>query len=124
MPAAASLGRSQSDCGPAGRGGAASPDRCIAAGGCSIADIWVVTRSHRLICLKTVNAGLAYIRKAAIRPDNREVKDVPAYSHSDRWVGASGAWGDAWVGAGEIPWSQGIRNLRCGTVFRIERAVP
>jgi len=24
----------------------------------------------------------------------------------------------------EIPWSQGIRNLRCGTVFRNDRAVP
>ena len=52
------------------------------------------------------------------------MKHVSAYSHSDRWIGASGAWGDAWVGAGEIPWSQGIRNLRCGTVFRNDRAVP
>src|SRR6185436_5721043 len=70
------------------------------------------------------NAGPAYIRKAAIRPDKREVKHVSAYSHSDRWIGASGAWGDAWVGAGEIPWSQGIRNFCCGTVFRNDRAVP
>ena len=34
---------------------------------------------------------------------NREVKHVPTYSHSDRWVGASGARGDAGVGTGEIP---------------------
>src|SRR5215471_20130432 len=53
-----------------------------------------------------------------------EVKHVPAYSHSDGWVGAGGAWVGAWVGAGEIPWSQGIRNLRRGTVFRTDRAVP
>src|SRR5580692_2739979 len=50
-----------------------------------------------------------------------EVKHVSAYSHSDRWVGASGAWGGAWDGAGEIPWSQGICNLRCGTAFRNEK---
>src|SRR4030095_15310458 len=62
------------------------------------------------------NAGPAYIRKAAKCPDDREVIHVPAYSHSDRWVGASGAWGGAGVGAGEIPGSQGICNLRCGTV--------
>jgi len=30
----------------------------------------------------------------------------------------------AWVGGGEIPWSQGICNLRCGTVFRNVRTVP
>jgi len=48
----------------------------------------------------------AYLRKAAIRPDNREVKPVPAYSHSDRWVGVSAAWGGTWFGVGEIRWSQ------------------
>src|ERR1700741_4001239 len=67
------------------------------------------------------NAGPAYIRKAAMRPDNREVKHVPAYSHSDRWVGASAAWGGAWIGVGEIRWSQGICNLRCGTASCADR---
>jgi hypothetical protein len=33
---------------------------------------------------------------------------VPAYSHSDRWVGAGGPWGGAWVGAREICWSQDV----------------
>ena len=71
----------------------------------------------------------AYIRKAAfvVRSNNREVELVPTYSHSNRWVGASGACGDEWIGAGEILGSQGIRNRRRGTVqlaqrFRIDSA--
>lgn len=27
---------------------------------------------------------------------------VPAYSHSDRWVGLGGSWGDAWISVGEL----------------------
>jgi hypothetical protein len=46
-----------------------------------------------------------------MRPDNREVKHVSAYSHSDRWVSACGAWRDAWIGVGEIRWSQGICKI-------------
>src|SRR3954453_10204186 len=61
------------------------------------------------------------IRKAAIR--QREVKHVPAYSDSDRWVETGRARGSAWVGAGEFSWSQGVCNLRCGAVFRNDRTV-
>jgi cytochrome d ubiquinol oxidase subunit I len=32
------------------------------------------------------------------------VQHVPAYSHSDRWVGASGAWGGAGEIAAELGW--------------------
>src|SRR5215470_9879615 len=54
--------------------------------------------------LKTVSEtrGAAYNRKGSDTSRQPEVKHVPAYSHSDRWVGASRAWGGAWVGAGEI----------------------
>ena len=74
-----------------------------------------------MIYLKTVSeTRTKLIRNAAIR-HNREKKLVPAYSHSDRWVGASGAWGGPWVGAGEIRWGQGICNQRCGTDFCSDR---
>src|SRR5262249_19286405 len=59
-------------------------------------------------------ARSAYLRKAAIRPDNPKVKHVPTHSHSDRWIGASGAWGNAWSGVGKIRRGQGIHYLRCG----------
>ena len=55
------------------------------------------------------------------RSDNREVEHVPAYSHSNRWVGVGGACGDEWIVTGEIPGSQGNRDYRRGTVRLAQR---
>ena len=49
------------------------------------------------------------------------MEHVPAYSHSNRWVGASGACGDEWIVTGEIRGSQGIRDYRRGTVRLAQR---
>jgi hypothetical protein len=46
------------------------------------------------------------------RHEQSGAEHVPAYSHSNRWIGVSGAWGDEWVGAGESPGGQSVRN-RC-----------
>src|SRR5262249_55841335 len=62
----------------------------------------------------------AYIRKAA-RLHNQEVEHVPAYSHSNRWVGVGGACGDEWIVTGKIRWSQGNRDYRRGTVQLAQR---
>src|SRR5262249_30065609 len=50
------------------------------------------------------------------RPSNREVEHVPAYSHSNRWVGVGGACSDKWIVIGELRGSQGNRNYRRGPV--------
>jgi nucleotide-binding universal stress UspA family protein len=42
------------------------------------------------------------------------VEHVSAYSHSNRWVGVSGACGDEWIVTGEIRGGQGIRDYRRG----------
>jgi len=47
-----------------------------------------------------------------ISSHNREVEHVPAYSHSNRWVGVGGACSDAWIVAGEIRRGQGNRHYR------------
>ena len=53
--------------------------------------------------------------------DKREVEHVPAYSHSNRWFGASGACGDTWIVAGEICGSEGVRDRRRATVRLAQR---
>src|SRR5262245_52770448 len=55
------------------------------------------------------------------RPSNREVEHVPAYSHSNRWVGVGGACSDKWIVIGEIRGSQGNRNYRRGPVRLAQR---
>src|SRR5262249_18636329 len=56
------------------------------------------------------------------RPSNREVEHVPAYSHSNRWVGVGGACSNKWIGIGEIRGSQGNRNYRRGPVRLAQRS--
>src|SRR5262245_17640504 len=64
----------------------------------------------------------AKARHCSNRPSNREVEHVPAYSHSNRWVGVGGACSNKWIGIGEIRGSQGNRNYRRGPVRLAQRS--
>jgi len=59
--------------------------------------------TDKFILLKKLHAQFGYLTQS---PSNREVADVPAYSHSNRWVGVGGACSDKWIVIGEIRGSQ------------------
>ena len=52
------------------------------------------------------------VRLGIISSPNRELEHVPAFSHSNRWVGVGQACSDAWIVAGEIRRGQGNRDYR------------
>ena len=62
------------------------------------------------------------VRISEAMPSNREVEHVPAYSHSNRWVGVGGACSDKWIVIAEIRGSQGNRNYRRGPVRLAQRS--
>jgi nucleotide-binding universal stress UspA family protein len=58
----------------------------------------------------------------AARSHNREVDHVPAYSHSNRWIGVGGTCSDERVVIGQIRGSQDNSNYRRGAVRLAQRS--
>src|SRR5262245_34375544 len=88
----------------------------------------MVTRlTNELICSRNCRESSENLRQSpehyrAARSHSREVDHVPAYSHSNRWVGVGGTCSDKWIVIGEIRGSQGHRHYRPRAVQLAERS--
>jgi hypothetical protein len=76
------------------------------------------TIDDKLILLK-LHAQFGYLKQSL---EHREVEHVPAYSHSNGWVGIGGACSDKWIVIGEIRGSQGNCNHRRRPVRLAQRS--